>query len=781
MICIVLKQVLPAFLFFGLMTMSTGFTFAQQPAAPVTYSLQGFVEDAGTGEPILFANIFLEDNNIGTVSDSTGRFEFMNLQAGPEHLVISHVGCETRRFHLTIDSDTFFIIKLDHSHELLGDVVVQEDREPATTQSVSRIGSQQITENGQQNVSYLLEEIAGVSSLQTGSNIAKPVVHGLYGNRLMILNNGIAQAGQQWGNDHNPEIDPLAAGNIAVIKGVSALTYQGATLGSVVIIEPGSIEQEPHLNGRASYFFETNGRAHGLHTRLQQHTNKLAWRLTGTLKKSGDRHTPDYFLNNTGSQEANMSLQLQKTVGKRWNNKLYISSFNNKLGILRGSQAGNLSDLQQAIGRAVPFYTEEQFSYTIDAPRQEVHHHLMKASSAYILNESSEIKLTAAAQLNDRQEFDIRRGGRSNLPTLSLEQLTYFGEARYQKDFRNNINLKVGGQATYTNNTNQPETGILPLIPDYLSYKTGGFATVSKRYKKVFTEAGFRYDYTLQRVAAISQDLPRRIVRYENRFGNFGAGGGISYRYSDKLSLSANVGLARRNPAINELYSQGLHQGVSSIEEGNTNLQPETSFKTTFSVEKKLSKKLMIEGLFFHQLVRDYIYLQPQDEARLTIRGAFPVFVYTQTNARLMGADLRLRYHFTERLKATATYSYLHGQDLSHDLPLVFMPPNNLRAGIVYQIAKKYGLENIELTTSGLLMQQQSRLQDEQDFLAPPPSYFVTSFKVSAQKQLKKIRLTSFLRVDNLFDVAYRDYLDRQRYFADRPGRNIVTGISVVF
>ena len=45
----------------------------------------------------------------------------------------------------------------------------------------------------------LLEQVSGVSSISTGTAIVKPVIQGMYGNRILIINNGTRQTGQQWG------------------------------------------------------------------------------------------------------------------------------------------------------------------------------------------------------------------------------------------------------------------------------------------------------------------------------------------------------------------------------------------------------------------------------------------------------------------------------------------------------------------------------------------------------------------------------------------------------
>ncbi|MFK7935982.1 MAG: TonB-dependent receptor, partial [Saprospiraceae bacterium] len=611
-------------------------------------TLTGRVIDLGTDEPLEIVNVFIEETGKGAVTDSLGRFVINDLCAKHYHLRFTHIGCEPTEQYVELVSDTSLVVNLEHSVNMLEGVVITENTIERSTQSSKTIKEQNITDNADENLANLLGSIAGVSSLKNGNGIAKPVVHGLYGNRLTILNNGIAQSGQQWGNDHSPEIDPLVANKIRVIKGVSALSYAGANLGGIVLVEPAAIGREPHLHGRAKYFYETNGQTHGANLQIQQYTPVLAWKINGTFKRGGDKQAANYFLKNTGTQEANLALQLEKKFSDRLFTNLYASTFNTELGVLRGSHVGNLTDLQTAFERETPFFTEDEFTYAINAPKQLVNHQLLKLQGKYFINDHNFFVFFSAGQLNNRQEFDVRRSGRSDIPALKLQQWTYFAEAKYQADLHHQSQLKTGIQINIIDNKNDSETGILPLIPDYLAYETAAFVVWNKTVQRSFFELGARYDNVLQKVAAISTDLPRRIVRYSNLYHNLSSSAGWTYQFSKRLQLATNLGLATRNPAINELYSGGLHQGVSGIEEGSVDLQPESSIKTTLALNGKIRSWLSFESLIYHQNINDYIYLQPQDEIRLTIRGAFPVFKYEQTNAQIYGLDLSTDLQLTQ-------------------------------------------------------------------------------------------------------------------------------------
>ena len=744
-------------------------------------AISGFVTDVSTGIPISYANIFVKELKLVDVTDSLGFFSIEPICKGKYHISISHIGCETQELYLNVLSDTKITVFLDHNSQLLDEVAIVGQGGKVTTQETQSLNSESIAQNSDKNLATMLEDITGVSTIKNGSGIAKPVVHGLYGNRLTILNNGISQSGQQWGVDHSPEIDPLVANRITMIKGVGSLEYQGSSLGSVILVEPKKIAQEPHLHGDGRYFFESNGLGHGVNLELKQYSKFLAWRMVGTLKKSGDNRTSKYFLRNTGNKEANVALQFERSWNKKWYSDLYFSSFNAEFGVLRGSHIGNLTDLEEALERDVPFFTEDKFSYSISSPYQKVNHHLLKFHTKCRLSDKQWFDITYAAQYNLRKEFDVRRSGRSDIPALSLKQVSNFVEVKYQNYLPRNWEFKSGVQINRVGNTNLPETGILPLITDYISHEYGVFGLVSKNVEKTTIEFAGRYDFENRNIAAISISVPREIIRYENEYHNLSAMGGVTHEFGKGWKATYNIGYAARNPEVNELYSNGLHQGVSGIEEGDPNLNKEISVKNTLSIKGNIKNKLFVEGLFYYQKIDNYIFLNPQDEIRLTIRGAFPVFKYEQTDARLIGFDLAATYLATERFNISCKYSYLIGYDLKNSLHLVYMPSNNLYAALNYQIPKFKKFQNVEFQVNNRYIVKQKNLLSSQDFVAPPDSYYLLGIKVAAEKQLTKLRLTMFVRAENLLNETYRDYLNRQRYFTDDLGFNLILGINISF
>ncbi|MBB4078389.1 iron complex outermembrane receptor protein [Lewinella aquimaris] len=729
------------------------------PAQTCSGRIAGIVKDAHGTEEMAFANVYLVEQGRGVEADETGRFVIENQCPGPVTLRFSHIGCDPEEMKFTFRTDTVLEVYLHHHENYTQTVTI--------TSTAGNVGyEERLDRQSDRQLSDVLEGINGLSSLRTGTAAAKPVFDGLFGNRLSIQNNGVAQAGQQWGNDHAPEIDPWVAAYVRVVEGVDALQYGGSTLGPTVLIEPAELGPRTKSGGKVAYGFRSNGLGHTLNARVTD-SAFVAYRLSGSLKYAGDQRTPDYFLTNTGHREANLALQVAKYLNPRLTLRGYYSLFNAEIGVLRGSHIGNLSDLEEAIGRSEPFFTEDRFGYTIASPRQTVSHHLAKAELEYQLNEKDRFTLLYGGQLDDRKEFDVRRGD-DDRAALKLVQITHNVQTTYQRTLPGRQRVEAGLQYERVDNQNQPGTGILPLIPDYNAQRAGAFATYRREVDALRYHLGLRFDHQFYEPITISRDLPRRILRYRHNFNAVGGAAGASHRISARIRTDLELTYRERAPQINELYSQGLHQGVSGIEEGDSSLVPERSAKLTGGVRfTAASGRLSIGVSAFYQRIAHYINLEPQPDFRLTLRGAFPVFRYRGIDAELYGAKLNLFGQLGD-LEVDSRLAILRGYNRSDDQGLIYLPATNWRTSLQYPFPGE-----MVLNLAALVVEKQSNVVPEQDLLPPPPAYALFDIGLSKRLSLGTNTLDLALEVDNALNQVYRDYLDRQRYFADAPGRSI--------
>jgi len=616
--------------------------------------------------------------------------------------------------------------------------------------------------------------------LKNGSNIAKPIIHGLKGNRVAILNNGELQAGQQWGNDHAPEIDPFSADKITVIKGAEGVRYGGNAIGGIILIEPGPITFDPHFHGLAQYLFNTNGRSHGANFSLQKGQEFFQWRVKGGYAKGGDLKSSNYFLNNTGKENVHASIQLNRTKGQ-WSHRAYYSFYSTSLGVLRGAHIGNTTDLKNALVRDEPLFTEETFSYELESPRQAVTHDLWKISSKYFFSDHNFIQLSYAGQKNQRREFDVRRNGRSNIPALSLNLLAHNFQLIYHKEGKRDWHLESGLQFRINDNENDPETDVFPLIPNYESFQPSIFFSSKKSGEHLAFDIGARYDYKFLKVQRFTNTVPPVYETPEHVFHNYTFLAGIGTTQLKNGSSRFQVGLVQRAPEINELYSAGLHQGVASIEEGQSDLQPETGIKILWTNNINIKNKLFLEASFYTNPIRDFIFLEPQEDLRLTIRGAFPVFLYKQADVNLSGFDLLSKWDINKRFSWINKFAYVRGQNLTTSQPLIDIPSGDLQSSFQYEIERIKRLQNFSVELTGNYVLQQNRFVQFENIPNPPAGYFLLNIKLGVVIPIRENRLSVQLTGENLLNQKYRSYLNRLRYFADEQGLNVGLNLRYKF
>jgi iron complex outermembrane receptor protein len=289
-------------------------------------------------------------------------------------------------------------------------------------------------------------------------------------------------------------------------------------------------------------------------------------------------------------------------------------------------------------------------------------------------------------------------------------------------------------------------------------------------------------------------------VKPNHEYHNYSGTIGVSVPVSKIIRYNGNVGLATRAPGVNELYSNGLHHGAAAIEEGDPSLQVEKSIKTIHTLTLSSSDKWGLEVSGYYHYMSDFIYLKPQPDPRLTIRGAFPVYKYEQTDANIWGLDIGGRANIVGTLFWETSLSTVHGVDRSNDKYLISMPADRWKNALIYSFAQLGGLKDLEFKISGLQVWTQQRTPMNtvdpsevfdsvveynyavyEDFLPPPPGYFLLEFEAGFSLLSGTEKLKFHMAIRNLLNVSYRDYLNRLRYYADDTGRSLELRIKYQF
>lgn len=778
------SSVAPVFLFRyvlgGFFMLCACFVVAQ--SASCSFTLHGTVIDEHDRTPLPFAEIYVLETERGAVADESGRFMIDRLCAGSYTMRVTHLGCEPVLKKVSIQADEVIDFRLEHhAHELHEFEVARSRPDEHVGQAHDALDKAAMERAAGSTLGEMLAKLPGVSVLSSGPNIAKPVIHGLSGNRILTLNQGVRQEDQQWGTEHAPSLDPLTSERITVVKGAAAVQYGSDALGGVVIAEPVELPRDRGLQGEVRMQGVLNGRGGGAHGMLQggvHGVRGLGWRVQGSGRYLGDSRSPGYVLSNTGVHEGGGSASIGYS-DHRWNSTVYYSYFGRELGILRTAHIGNLTDLRAALSSDEPWYTGD-FTYGISAPRQVVQHHLAKVDVAYAVSDRGRLQFVYGYQANDRQEYDVRRGGRSDIPALDLFLITHTGEAVWKHWFGKKIHGKLGASGLQQENFNEPGTGVRPLIPNYRKRSGGVFllehAPITDRLELEF---GARLEKTLLQVARYDADAI--LVRPEHAFTNHALSFGANWAVKDSVQLRFNVSTAFRPPNVSELYSEGLHHGAAAIEVGDDRLRSERSLKAVADLEANWFHGRLITAItIYADRINDYIYLRPAG-MELTVRGAFPVFQYTATDALLTGADARVMYRFTEHWSWELRGSTVRARDLKLNEWLFQMPSDRLENTITRKIDARGEWGALELSLISTLVLRQQRIPVGLDFSLPPDTYHLVGCQASVARKIGVREMRFGLRGTNLINAHYRDYMDRFRYYADARGADITLWITCSF
>lgn len=748
--------------------------FAQE----CSFILSGKITDADNSEALEFSVLYIKEINFSTNANEKGNFQFNNLCKGDYTLLIKHFGCRDTTIKIHIEKNTKLNVKLPHSYNELAGVEISDKSILRPTQTLEKIEQEDLDKAKGKTLADALKGNSGITSLNTGAGIAKPMIHGLQGYRILILNNGIRQEGQQWGNEHAPEIDPFIAKNISVVKGAASVRYGSDAIAGAILLEPNDLPDTASVTGEVNLVGLSNGRA-GVASGIVQGTfDKLkgfAWRLQGTIKKSGYMQTPDYFLKNTSLEEKNFSY----TLGyhrKKFGAEIFYSQFNTKIGVFSSSHIGNLSDLQAAFNSSKPQDSLATFSYIIGRPFQNISHELVKSKIHIHTGLRSRLSITGSYQYNIRKEYDKHKP--KNLQNydstkadldyrITSKTLDLLWEHDNIKSFRGMFG------ASYMNQSNVYLGRF--LIPNFINNTWGAFAMERFVKHSYEIELGIRYDEKyLQSYYYLNNILQKPYLQ----FRNLSANSGLNIKFSKDVHLLTNISTAWRAPAVNELYSNGLHHGTASIEKGDTTIKQERcySFISTLSVRKKhIDADVSVYSNYF----KDFIYLQAGTTPELTIKGAFPVFYYRQSDALISGIDYRLNTKLRERFSLLLKGMFLRARNLSANDWLSLMPSDRSELSVKYTLKDKTHFKKMYISASSQFISKQWRVPANSDYAAPPAAYWLFGADASATIVAGKQEITIGLSATNIANTRYRDYLNRLRYYSDEIGTNIQLRISI--
>lgn len=779
-------------------------------AQEMNTSLEGTVYDAQSKMPLIGAIIQIETDPVNRqASKGDGSFRFNLTKTEKVMANISYLGYKTLTTLLEPGKQNRIYLEPDETS--LSAVEIQGDKirdEGTRSLSISNIGREEISRNTSASLGTLLSGIQGVSFASFGSNIQLPIIHGLYGNRILILNNGFKHGFQNRGSDHAPEIDIQAAESITVVKGAAAVRYGPDALGGAVITESHSLPLQTRLNGSVNSGFQTNGRGINAGFNIAEGYERLSWNVGGNVNIVGDRHSPDYMLTNTGAREysfySGAKYRIRDNLVLRGN----YSFMRQNLGILRASIGSSGAALIRNFEAERPVIIRD-FSYDINEPNQFVTHHLASIKLDWNPSEENYFSFRYAFQSNAREEYDVRRN--ADLPIIDLNLNTHDIQADWTHQLSDRIRGVIGGQVLLQSNGNNPGTSVTPFIPNYESFRASAFWVETLSYQRSEWEFGVRYDYERNSVAG----RERTQVPFSDlfTFSNFSAAIGYVNQLTERTTFRSNLGTGWRPPNMAELYSFGQHEarqlfGLLRYEEDtegnlrNDRVTPLSESKVEAEQSYKWVNELEIMGQrsrfstsFYANYIANFIFWRPIGVVG-TLRGPMPTYILDQANAFFTGVDLTYEWSHNTNWESRMGGSFIWSQNVERNEPLINQPPINLNYELKYTRRNFGPFDRVEVALQPMYTFRQFQAPREIairdliegnvtinldseifDFMAPPPGYFLLNGFARAERG--KMGLS--LQVHNGLNTRYRDYLNAMRFFADDLGRNIILNVHYKF
>lgn len=734
-------------------------------------SIHGKVLDAREGVPLEFAHVSVHVGNETrtSYSNENGAYAVTITCGDSLFLRVSYLGYVSDEGRFSGKKDLDFTHRLVHSNQLFAPVLIKTGRKDSPfVDQVERIQLNSIDQASSVDFSASSAILPRVRRKSSGSNTGKPLIRGFYGARVALMVEGLGLSNQQWGEEHAPELFPAFYKEMQLLADAELLRYSFEGIGGAINMEKRIHSEDSLIHYEAYFSLKGQDRRGSMGFNFFQNSPKynLAWRAQVFMNKGGTLKTPDGFLSNTGSENRHWSYDL-KFSPKNHQINLHFTQFKTRLGIFRGAHLGNLSDLERAI-ESDELFVRSDFSYSIGLPRQEVLHDFLRLNYSTKALFQGQLSFQLARQFNRRQEFDLIRARDEDLAAMELNKTTWNTALTWEKSVFEKAKLHLGLQGAHIKNTN----GAIIFIPNYLERHLGSFLSYEHELNLLFTlSSTLRYD-EIQREVFQFQD--GELNQSERNFDHWSAALELSISPSSSLSFQLQLSSMWRLPAMNELFASGLHHGAAALEFGNEELEQEESHKLNLSTSWD-NENLKVSGAVFYNRIENFIYLDPRAELELTIRGAFPAFDQKQALAHFYGAEVWGEYAIG-KWKLTECISVVEARKNANEaLPQI--PPFQLSQRLHYSWSTKQ---------KPLGFQLEHQYTAAQNFFDPalevahPPSAFhlfntAIDYKINNAKMFWSFQFG----VQNIFNLRYFDYLNRQRFFAPELGRQVFISLKI--
>jgi iron complex outermembrane receptor protein len=759
-------------------------------------TLSGKITDKANGNTLPGVVIYIPDLKTGAVSKNDGSYFIDNLPNTKILVQVSLIGYKTIAETVDLKNIQSKDFEMEVAVKEMNEIIITghshaEEKNKIPT-PISSISQTQLLQNSSTNIIDALATQPGISQISTGAGISKPVIRGLGYNRVVVVNDGIRQEGQQWGDEHGLEIDEFSVNKVEILKGPASLSYGSDAIAGVINILSAPPLPEGAIKANIFSNYQTNNGLIAYSANIAGNQKGLIWDLRYSNKIAhAYKNKYDGYVYNSGFRENALSGMIG--ANKSWGyTHLNFSIYEMTPGIVEGERDSLTGSFTKPIVVNDSTLSDEIVSnkdlksYTPSVAFQKINHYKIALNSSFVLKKGY-LKTIVGLQQNHRKEF-------SN-PFHANEYELYFLLNTINYDLRyvyseNNFNISIGANGMQQSSKNLGEEF---LIPEYSLFDGGVFITAKKSFKKLTVSGGMRYDQRLQNSKELFLDSKGEVTNVidsagSQKFAGFkksfsGTSGslGIAYELSEKVVAKFNIARGYRAPNIAELGSNGTHEGTLRYEIGNTNLKPEFSLQYDGAIGIN-TEHITAELSLFYNSLSNYIYLQKlaNSSGQDSITDGNQTFEFKQGNANLLGAEISfdIHPHPFDWLHFENTFSFVQAKQLNQpdstkNLPMIPAPKllSELRVDI-----KKTGKLFAGIYAK---VQLENYFSQNNYFSAyttetATPGYTLLNIGIGTDVINKKEKTicSVFISANNITDVAYQNHLSRLKYASE----NYATG-----
>lgn len=787
------------FIVFGIITLISNSLFANN-SAPSKTSLSGKITDKQTGEPLPGVTIYLPDLKTGTISNADGTYKIENLPQRKVLVQVKFIGYKlmAQSIDLAITQTKDFVLEesVNELHEVVVTGLSKAAEKNRTPTPISSISPTQLLQNSSTNMIDALARQPGISQVTTGSGISKPVIRGLGYNRVVTLNDGIRQEGQQWGDEHGIEIDEFTISKVEILKGPASLSYGSDAIAGVINLLTAPTLPDGRMEGNVLANYQTNNGLMAYSANFAGNRKGFIWDTRYSNKMAhAYKNKYDGYVLNSGYKENTVTgiIGLNKSWGYA---HLHLSMYNLSPGIVEGERDSATGEFVKPIAltdstESTSIGTEKDFkSYTPLTPYQKINHYKAVLNNSFFFGNGN-LKTTIGFQQNLRQEYgNILR---LNQYGLSLLLNTFNYDVRYIFPERNNFNVSTGVNGMQQLSQNK---GVEFLVPEYNLFDIGVFAIAKKNFDKLDISGGLRYDSRTEHGKELFLNAEgakvenngfgtQKFTAFNSTFTGVSGSIGATYQFSEHIFTKLNLSRGFRAPSIGEVGANGVHGGTTRYEIGNPNLKAENSLQLDYALGIN-STHITAEVDLFSNSISNFIFSRKMESVfgGDSLTQGYSTFKFVSGDANLLGGEISIDIHPhpMDWLHFENTFAYVQSTQKNQPDSTKYLPFTPAPKFTSELKATKKALGK-NLSNAYLKIEMDNYLMQDKFYAAfgtetKTSGYTLLNLGMGADVSAKNKTIFSFyISVNNLMDIAYQSHLSRLKY----QGENFVTGRTGVY